>query len=205
MSILAIAWTGPNAVSVECHINPSLSEYLEMDLSTKKVFRDLLGYDFTRSPDGKTVAHVCWIPHFAPPYTHSNYLQLDDITIYPLPKGGAPKKQVGLDEQPYMVPNKGLHYYGIHDFLPSLAWSPDSRRVALVDCIYDWTDSDADRTPGEESNRRCSVAVVSPDGSFQLFPLADTSPEGLHKSHLEWSQTGELILRTGDTTKHIPL
>jgi hypothetical protein len=203
--ILAIAWTGPKAVSVECHINPSLDEYFEIGLSTKQVFRDLLGYDFTRSPDGKTIAHVGWIPHFAPPYAQSNYLQLDDVTIYPLPESGTPKKQEGLDEQPYVVLNKGLHYYGIHEFVPGLAWSPDSRRVALVDCIYNWTANSANSTSGEESNRQCSVAVVSPDGSFQLFPLPDPSLHDLYESHLEWSQPAELLLHIGDTTKRIPV
>lgn len=203
-SILGIAWTGPHTLSVECHINPSVSEYFEMDVSTKEVFRDLLGYDFTRSPDGKTIAHVGWVPHFAPPYAQSNYLQFDDTTVYPLPKGVAPKKQVGLDEPPYVVPNNGRRYFDIHEFVPGLAWSPDSQRVALVDCIYDWTENDADSRPGAESNRRCSVIVVSPDGSFQLY-LTNISPDGLYKSHLEWNQPAELILHVGDATRRIPL
>src|SRR5437870_13107029 len=33
-SILSIAWVGDNAVSAVCHGNPSMSEYVEIDLST---------------------------------------------------------------------------------------------------------------------------------------------------------------------------
>lgn len=174
-----------------------------MDVSSGGILRDLLGYDFTRSPDGKTVAHVGWIRHFAPPYDQSNYLQLDDTTVYPLPKGRAPKKQGGDEEQPYVVANEGPHYYGIHEFLPGLAWSPDSRRVALIDCIYDWTASGDAATPGAESNRRCAVAVVARDGAFQLVPLADASAKHLYKSRLEWSQPGEVILHIGDSSRQI--
>ena len=32
-------------IAAECHINPSLSEYVETDLSTGQSIRDLLGYD----------------------------------------------------------------------------------------------------------------------------------------------------------------
>src|SRR5439155_1629124 len=49
------------------------------------VIRDGNGYQLTHN--GKEVAHVGWIPHFAPPNAQSNYLQVDNTTIYPLPKG----------------------------------------------------------------------------------------------------------------------
>src|ERR1017187_6432798 len=47
-SILSIAWAGDNAIAAVCHINPSLSEYIETDVSTGVTTCDLLGYDFTR-------------------------------------------------------------------------------------------------------------------------------------------------------------
>jgi hypothetical protein len=75
-SIFYIWWTEPGMIAADCHINPSLSEYVETDLLTGKTTRDLLGYWFKPSADGRRVAHVGWIPHFAPPFAHSNYLQL---------------------------------------------------------------------------------------------------------------------------------
>ncbi len=88
-SILSIAWRGTDVIAAECHINPSLNEYVETDISTGATRRDLVGYWFTPSPDGKRVAHVGWVPHFAPPFAQSNYLQVENTTIYPLPKGSA--------------------------------------------------------------------------------------------------------------------
>lgn len=74
-----------------------MSEYIETDITTQKVTRDLLGYQFTRSPDGSSVAHVGWIIHFAQPYAQSNYLQIDHTLIYPLPKGTRPVVLKGLE------------------------------------------------------------------------------------------------------------
>ncbi len=79
-------------ISFECHISPSLEEYIELGIVTARMTRDLLGYDFIRSPDDNYIAHVGWIPHFAPPYAKSNYLQLDRAKIYPLPKDAKPAK-----------------------------------------------------------------------------------------------------------------
>ena len=88
LSILSMAWAGNDRIAIECHINPSLSEYVETEIATGRQRRDLLGIYFTPAPDGSHVAHCGWIIHFAPPYAQSDYLQIDDLTIYPLPPGG---------------------------------------------------------------------------------------------------------------------
>jgi len=79
---------------------------------------------------------VGWIPHFAPPFAQSSYLQIENTTIYPLSRG---KHPVARADPPDVVRNEGLTYSGIHDFRSGLTWSPDSRRIALIDCTYDWT------------------------------------------------------------------
>jgi hypothetical protein len=56
-----------------------------------------------------------------------------------------------------------IAYVGIHDFQEGLHWSPDSRRIALIDCTYDWTPNHPATlvaSDGRESGRRCSLAVV---------------------------------------------
>jgi hypothetical protein len=98
-SILSIAWAGDNAIAAVCHINPSLSEYIETDVSTGVTTRDLLGYDFTRSPSGTKVAHVGLIVDFATPDAQSNYLQIDHTTVYPLPSGSGPVEQKTLEHR----------------------------------------------------------------------------------------------------------
>ena len=205
-SILSIAWVGDNAVSVVCHGNPSMSEYVEIDLSTGQTVRDLVGYNFTVSPNGKEVAHVGWIPHFAPPYAKSEYLQIDHATIYPLPKGMSPVEQKGLPEPPEVVHQKGLLYQGIHEFMPEMYWSPDSQRIALVDCVYDWKANSAESQSegdGEESNRRCSLAVVSRSGEAVLFSLNGLSEKELRKSSVSWLNPHQLSLQMGSLIKSL--
>jgi len=203
-SILSIAWVGGNVVSAVCHGNPSMSEYLEIDLSTGQTVRDLVGYNFTVSPNRKEVAHVGWIPHFAPPFAKSEYLQIDHTTIYPLPKGMSPVEQKGLPEPPKVVHQKGLLYQGIHEFMPEMYWSPDSQRIALVDCVYDWKANRAESRSegdGEQSNRRCSLVVVSKNSEAVLFVLNDFSEEDLRKLSMSWIDPHQLSLETGGLTK----
>lgn len=203
-SILSIEWASDNAIAAECHINPSLSEYIETDLTTGQIKRDLLGYDFARSPDGAHVAHVGWIIHFAPPFAQSNYLQIENTTIYPLPQNTKPVEQKGLEEPPQVVHKNGLTYSGIHEFMPRLSWSPDSRRIALVDCTYDWTansDEALVAAEGTFSNYACSIAVVSGTGEFTLLPLTDVPHTDLYKSRLSWLDARTLQLEIPHTTK----
>jgi hypothetical protein len=196
ISILALSWAGPGNVAIECHINPSLSEYVEIDAATGRTTRDLLGYEFTRSPDGKRVAHVGWIVHFAPPYAKSHYLQVDDTTVYPLPAGRGPVKQEGLSAPPEVVRRRGLTYFGIHDFQSGLFWSPDSRHLALVDCLYDYTvktESSQD-SDGVESGRRCQLAIVALDGRVALHALDGVPGAGLEQPHVAWTDAHRLTI-----------
>jgi hypothetical protein len=203
-SILSIAWVGDKAVAAICHINPSLNEYIEIDLSTGQTVRDLLGYDFRMSPNGKEVAHVGWIRHFAPPYAQSNYLQIDNTTIYPLPKGMKPIEQKSLQEPPEVVLQEGLTYSGIHDFMPEMFWAPDSQRIALVDCTYDWKANHLGSLSGgdgEYSKRRCSLAVVSKNGEAALFPLSELSVDDFRKMSISWTSPHQLSFNMGNQTK----
>jgi hypothetical protein len=196
-SILSIAWAGRNAVAAECHINPSASEYIETDIVTGKVNRSLYGYNFTPSPDGTRVAHVGGMVHFAPPYAKSNYLQIDRTIIYPLPKGMRAVEQKDRTESPNVVRQEGLTFSGIHDFMSDLHWSPDGRRIALIDCTYDWTANSQgtlSAADGVESNRRCFLTVVSPDGQSLLFPLTDVPLRSLWNLHLSWDNPRLLSL-----------
>jgi len=198
-SILSIEWAGPDAIAAECHINPSLSEYVETKISTGQATRDLLGYEFTRSPDGKRVAHVGWIPHFAPPFAKSNYLQIESTTIYPLPRGKHPVAQAN---PPDVVRNKGLTYSGIHDFRSGLAWSPDSQRVALIDCTYDWTAEDQSANGGgKDSNQRCSIAVVAPSGRFALIPLPDVPA----RASVVWLNSHQISLSAQGVVRNVEI
>ncbi len=195
-SILSVVWVGDGAVAAVCHINPSLTEYIQTDISTGKNTRDLSGLDFKPSPDGKLIAHVGWFMHFAPPYAQSYYLQVDHTTIYPLPKGTKPVRQIGSTEPPKVVQKEGPTYKGIHEF-GDMSWSPDSQQIALIDCTYDWTPNRPESlsaADGKASGRRWALAVVSMTGKFVTFPLGETSWQDLGEARISWDNPRELSL-----------
>ena len=137
-SILNLQWAGENTIGVECHGNPSMSSYDEVDIASGKVLREYFGYGFVRSPDYTKVAHVGWIIHFAPPWVKSEYLQVDNTILYPLPPGMKPVDQKPLTRPPEVVRERGLVYAGVHNFHSEFVWSPDSRKIGLIDCLVDY-------------------------------------------------------------------
>ena len=207
MSINSISWIQQSSIAADCHITPSAGEYIETDIATGKVVRDLFGLDFTPSPDGQKVAHVGGIIHFAPPYAQSYYLQVENTTIYPLPEGVGPVEQEKLVQPPSVVRNEGSTYYGIHEFSPGLSWSPDSQRIALIDCTFDWTAKDpSSLSPvGTVSNRRCFITVVALDGKYsELYPI-EASELRTQNRDLSWVNAHELVLEINGSKKSIPV
>ncbi len=206
-SISFIAWVGDTGIGVDCHINPSLGEFVQIDLATGRNSKDLLGFDFTPSPDGRQIAHVGWIIHFAPPFAQSYYLQFDRTTVYPLPPGGKPVEQNGLDLPPYQVREKGLAYSGIHEFLPGIVWSPDSRHAGLIDCTYTWTaNSTQSQSAGDGtfSDRACSVVIVSAAGVFSSLPLTGMPDDKIRQLRLVWIDPSTLVIEGTDRKLTIP-
>jgi hypothetical protein len=205
-SILNIFWIESSTVAVECHVSPSISEYVETDLQTNKTIRDLVGFGFTPSPDHKWIAHVGPLVHFAPTPEKSNYLLINNTTVYPLPKGAKPSGQKPFDESPNVLQGSGSKTIGIHEFVPRFSWSWDSKRVAFVDCTFDWIEkgvaADGATPIGDETNHRCSLAVVSLDGTFSLFPLADIPLNSVREVQLSWTGQNDVQL-TFNVTKLI--
>lgn len=171
-SINRITWLhADSVVGVECHATPSSSEYVEVDITTGKTVRELLGGGFTSSPNGQFMAHVGPVMHFAPPPVKSNFFFLDNTVLYPLPKGTKPAEVKPLDQLFLQSPG------GVHSFGSGFAWSPNSRRIAFVDCVFEWVETgeingSAERV-GHERNRRLLVSrclrhrrvhVVPPSG-----------------------------------------
>lgn len=176
-SISDISWVTETSIGIVCHITPSENEYLEIDLISEEKVQDLLGLAFTRSPDQKYVAHIGPIEHFLPRSSKSYQLYVDKTVVYPLAKG-----LLSMEKAPVWI--------GIHEFLPRLSWSPDSGRIAFVDCLFDWTE----KMPiGEETNRRCFVAVVARDGrSHWLFPIGGSAIEDVR---FGWDGPNQLLAR----------
>ena len=198
-SILRIMWLGESRIGAECHGNPSISEYVETDLDSSKTTRDLLGYGFTPSPDLKYVAHVGPVVHFAAPVDQSNYLYIDEIVVYPLPRGAKPSEQ-----QRDVVRQRGSVWTAVHELVPKFFWSPDSQRIAFVDCLSDWVEKGVDlgsSTPlGDLTNRRCLVAVVARSGQTALFPIPDTVID-TNRLLISWNGPNEISVDISGTAR----
>src|ERR1035438_3251676 len=179
-SILNISWaSAERTIGVECHVNPSVSEYVEIDPSTGKTLRDLAGLGFMPSFFGDHIAYIRPLVHFAPPYAKSNYLLIDGMTVYPLPRGVRPRAEKANEPKIDVVRQNGSRFVGIHDFVSGFSWSPDSNKVAFIDCISDWSEKGSDAgggSIGEAVNNKCSIAVVALDGAVTLFPLPPDVP-----------------------------
>jgi hypothetical protein len=203
-SILNIFWVWSGAIGVECHATPSTSEYVEVDLATGKNVRELVGLEFTPSPDAKWVAHVGPIIHFAPRYAQSYYLMIDNTTVYPLPKGAKPKAQKPADQPIDVVQQRGNRFIGIHEFVQTFYWSPDASQVAFIDCTFDWVMKGVgpdNATPiGDETNRGCSLAVVALDGTFSLFPLPEIPLDSIRDAQVSWQDSHQVQV-TSQVTK----
>jgi hypothetical protein len=203
----ALSWIGSNALGLECPINPSLAEYYEINATTGETTLHLYGYGFRRSPDGQKIAHAGGVVHLAPPWGRSNYLQVDHMTIYPLPYGQAPFEQdfspdapQGVSQTPLNPAGQVTTHSGIHDFLRGLAWAVDSQRVAVIDCVYNWSAENADALAagyGQASERQCSIVVVAMDGSVASVPLGGFSYSELGDAHLIWDTPRKITLDLG--------
>lgn len=201
MSILGVEWASENAIAAECHGNPSMSSYYEVDAASGKVLRQYLGYGFVRSPDSAKVAHVGAIPHFAPPWQQSEYLQVGDTILYPLPPGTKPVKQTPLEGAPEVVTRKGLVYAGVHEFPGTFVWSPDSRMIGLLDCLVDYRlrdgSEDALNEGGKRENRRCFAVAVGLDGALRKTPISATADREVV---LRWADRRTLLATYAGTT-----
>ncbi len=205
MSILSIFWLNDSELATECHMNPSLSQLIVKDLESGRITKDLLGFSFTLSPDRKMIAHAGWVRHFSSPFDKSDYLQIDDTLIYPLRAGNNQVVIKPLEEPPKVVRNEGPNYFGIHEFTSGFYWSPDSQRIAFVDCVFDWKATSSDGESGDESNRVCSLIAVSRDGKFRRFPLAGISDGDFYGAKVSWNGPHEIAFTAGSVKKSFEL
>ena len=173
--ILDLQWAAEDTIAAECHENPSMSSYLEVDIRSGKLVREYRGFGFVRSPDYAQVAHVGWIIHFAPPWVKSEYLQIGNTIVYPLPPGMKSVDQKSVDMAPEVVRRRGLVYAGVHGFQSKFVWSPDSRKVGVVDCLVDYRLRDDSRAAFEEGgkaeNLHCFAVAVGLEGAFRRTRL----------------------------------
>ena len=122
------------------------------------------------------------------------------------PEGG--NYQLLLNGQ-LVYPKKPKHswfhaYEDQHTFLSKLAWSPDSRRLALVEKVYDWeyTDPYNRYFDGTVSRMGFYLAIIDREGRVSGYKLADV-PEDIR---LAWPNPQTVVLndRTFDLRTNLP-
>ncbi len=205
-SILDVHWASESVVAAECHYNPSLSYYYEVDATRGKVLSELHGYGFVRSPDNSKVAHAGWVMHFAPPWLKSEYLQVGNTVLYPLSPERKPVDLKPLEHPPSVVTRKELVYAGVHEFRRPFVWSPDSRTVGLVDCQADYRLRDeseqAFNEGGKRENERCFVVAVDLEGTVHTKPLPTAANRD---AVLRWADNRTLLAIIGSSIVKLPL
>lgn len=129
------------------------------------------------SPDHQTLARVKTEKWFATPDGANSCLYFNAQPVYP------PK---------HCTPGPKATYRNIHTFLSSPEWSPDGRRVALVEKVFDWEylDPFGRYFDGESSDVRYYLVIAAADGSVTGYPLKAI---GEHPQ-LEWRNDSELTL-----------
>ena len=128
------------------------------------------------SPDHKVVATTKVPQAFATPEGANYSLLLNGKLIYP----------VKLKHSWFSADELW------HTFLSELAWSPDSRAVALVEKVYNWQYSDPYNRDfdGTLSNAHLYLAIVPLEGQATGYELDHMSQH----IQLSWPQTQRIIL-----------
>jgi hypothetical protein len=165
----SLEWIHARRLVVHCRVNPSASAYTELDAITGETVYSGLGFGFTRSPDGRHIAHVGWIPHFSSPSERSHYLEIDGKPVYPKPTHR--KQELNFARK------VGNRYVSIHEFQQPWVWSPDSSLVALMDHEFDWEP----RTEGEigsVTNERYYLVVAGAGLTARRVRIEESFFEG---------------------------
>ena len=179
-SVWSLDWVDEERIGLTCHLNPSMLEYVAVDVTTGERLRDIIGLGFAWSPEGTRLAYIGEYPHFAPPFARSNRLEIDGDPIYP----AASEPEEGPVEagQPVL-----LNYRKIHDFRSGFFWSPDGRRIAFVDRVYDWRGREAGN--GEETRERFLLVVAERGGTALQHALPPFA-----KYRIEWREADVLAV-----------
>jgi len=129
------------------------------------------------SPDHKTLARVETEKLFATPDGANSCLYFNAQPVYP---------------SRHCAPRPKATYHNIHTFLSSPEWSPDGRRVALVETVFDWEylDPFGRYFDGESSDVRYYLVIAGTDGAAAGYALEAVGD----RPQLQWQSNSQLTL-----------
>lgn len=169
-------WIDNSRLGIQFHMNPSM-EYLSLTDIHGKELHNYLGYNFSWSHNKKAVAHVGQMIHFTE-WPHSEYIQVNDRTIYPLSGPGY---------------GKGIRT--VHSFIPSFAWSPDNSILALIDEVV-----------GQGAGKYLVIVPLNshkPARQIKILPKQSAAIDTLYPNgvKLTWQGNTTLTVSTTDGAK----
>lgn len=156
-----LEWLDDHRIGINCDYSAAVQDHLVFDIKLGKVEKEFGGSWFTWSPDRTTIAHIGPIMHDDEPMARNYCLMFNGKFVY-TPRCSNEKR-----------PDDDGIFRDIHSFVQPFAWSPDSKRIAFVEKVYDWRFGDKQQRAagGEFINTRHFLAVVSVTGRVAGFPL----------------------------------
>ncbi len=116
-------WIDSNRIGVAGSMDPSTDVYRIIDITSGKEIKSYFGAKFVWSSSKDKIAMRGWYPQDAPAEIKSDYIQINEESIYPTD-----------DEQEQEEIQKI-----IHRFISHIYWSSDSGQLAVVDQISSGT------------------------------------------------------------------
>jgi hypothetical protein len=188
----SVGWVDDDRVGVECEYNPSGEDYVVLDAVSGKTESEFTGLYFSWSPDRRTLAHIGWIMHFATPANQNYCILFNDTPVY----------TPGCSNEVSATPKKASasragsnHYQNIHEISYPLVWSPDGRKLAFVEAIYDfdWGTDEKGEETRQTGNYRFFLAIVSAGHAAVGYQMSE--PVG--EPQLEWLNDSRVRVRSG--------
>ncbi len=145
-------WIDDSRLFCEGTVNPSTGVYLVFGARDGRELREFIGGHFVWSPDKTRLANYGNVPHFSPTEDKTDSLEIDGEALYP-----------------------SQNDHERHWFRSELAWSADSRIVAVVD--------------HRQADSTLWVVVLAVDGHTVDYVLPWTAPR------TDWPPRQDVSLR----------
>jgi len=172
----SIEWIDSARLGVECEYNPSVANYVILDVGSGRVLKQYMGLYFSWSPARRTLAFVGLITHFAKPPAQNYCLHFNENAVY------TPNctSRVGPLRKSPRSPKSPDRYPNIHTIYSPLVWAPDGSKVAFVVSVYDFIWNEPSKGEDDFVNSRQYLAIVPLSGravGYQLTGSVGAFPQ----------------------------
>jgi hypothetical protein len=198
VSVVGFEWIDDRRIGVDCHMTPALDHYEVVDADTGRIEAGYDGFGFIWSPDRRSVAHVGFMPASGGPLVQ-NYCMMVN--------GEAVSSPQCINE---VAPDGADVAHDIHEFANAPVWSPDSRRVAWLETVFDWRGTrESNGMDGVRLHERHYLALAGAGQRAAGFEIPATALGGslawADPSHVRLESAAGIILFDLEATPPLPL